>query len=785
MRALNKSPGEISMSAFKTKAALLSAAAAMALAPAAFAAESTTTVATGDTVTSVTVDAPAAGDTHTLQNDGTIIGINGASWDVVITGSGDGQVVIDNDSTIMGMVDFSGLTGGTTVNNNGTWSMEGWDVYQPVFGSGNDVINNGEDGVIEFIMWSTVMDLGAGDDVIDNAGTISNIEAIARIEFGEGNNRVENSGVISTAWGLYANFGAGDDVVNSSGSIRSDLYFDFGGGTNSFTSSGDIEGALGLTFGDGADRIAISGPYAGAANIKLGAGDDVFELDGAWTLTGSSSVAFGEGDDTFSSTATLTIASPLNMPYSTILSLGGLETFENDAAIVMNAYDPNSIFPPIIGDLLDAPGADFVAGPNSRLLIDADLTAGVADGMSLVGGSTSGETAVSVLIGAEDIGVYDDEGVVVVDVTGGTTHAGDFYLDPSSPGYVADGLFGGGVRVGAYSYSLMYDADSRTHRLVGVPGKSLLRMGMLPAVAQDIWRAGDAAVAARQADLRTAAAGTVGGLWAQVSGDRIERDQATAVTVLGQTDTADVSYQQQTAALTLGGDILGEGAGGRYSLGFMVGPTSTAVEFEGSASEVELEGVTAAVYGGFTSGDFFVDLSLTGSGAKVNDDKSFSEAVKTEVTSIGVRAEAGYRLGLGEGLHVEPLVAIVHVATSFEDLRLPGAPRDAILYDDAASTRLGVGARLGLETGFAGLDMRASLTGRYWKEMEAENGLVVRNAGADPRFVDDFGGDFAEVNAVIDLSSPEGAVSGFANLGGRFGEDYRAANAAVGLRYNW
>ncbi len=785
MRAINKIPGEISMSAFKTRAALLTAAAVVALAPAAFAADFTTTVADGDTETSVVLDAPAAGDTHTLQNDGTIIGVNGASWDVVVTGAGAGAVVINNDSALMGLVDFSGLTGGATINNNGTWSMEGWDTFQPVFGSGNDVINNTEDGVIEFIGFSTTMDLGDGDDVFDNAGTMTGVWAVLYADFGEGNNRLENSGTMALDFGVDAIFGAGDDVFENSGQVGNNMTVTFGEGANRFTNSGAYTGMLSLFAGAGNDRIENSGELTSQFSFLLGAGDDVFENTGTLTLTYNSVVDFGVGDDTFTNTSTLIVALASSNAFATTLTFDGLETFENSGDLVMNFWDPTSIYDPFAQDRIVAHGTDFVASAGSRLLIDANLTEGLADSLDFEGGSTSGETEVVVNLLEGDVGVYDPEGVVVVNVAGGSTDASHFRLSSSTPGFDAGQVFGGGIRKDAFSYSLLYDADTQAHRLVGLPSMGLLRMGMLPAVAQDIWRAGDAAVASRQADLRTAAPETSGGLWAQVSGDKIERDAGSAVTVLGQTDTADVSYQQQTAALTLGGDILGEGAGGRYSLGFMVGPTSTAVEFEGSASEVELEGVTAAVYGGFTSGDFFVDLSLTGSGAKVNDDKSFSEAVKTEVTSIGVRAEAGYRLGLGEGLHVEPLVAIVHVATSFEDLRLPGAPRDAILYDDAASTRLGVGARLGLETGFAGLDMRASLTGRYWKEMEAENGLVVRNAGADPRFVDDFGGDFAEVNAVIDLSSPEGAVSGFANLGGRFGEDYRAANAAVGLRYNW
>jgi hypothetical protein len=41
------------------------------------------------------------------------------------------------------------------------------------------------------------------------------------------------------------------------------------------------------------------------------------------------------------------------------------------------------------------------------------------------------------------------------------------------------------------------------------------------------------------------------------------------------------------------------------------------------------------------------------------------------------------------------------------------------------------------------------------------------------------------VNGALNLFSPSGGVSGFVNLGGKFGDDYKAVNASVGVRLRW
>ena len=48
-----------------------------------------------------------------------------------------------------------------------------------------------------------------------------------------------------------------------------------------------------------------------------------------------------------------------------------------------------------------------------------------------------------------------------------------------------------------------------------------------------------------------------------------------------------------------------------------------------------------------------------------------------------------------------------------------------------------------------------------------------------------FTGQFTEVGIGASVYSGGGAVSGFLNLGGRFGDDYQATTASAGVRVNW
>jgi outer membrane autotransporter protein len=653
---------------------LLAGAALLALAPAAaFAADTVTTVNPGQTTTTnQTINAPAAGDTHTVENNGTMRGSSTLLFTtIVMTGTGAGQVVINNNGRIAGRLNFSGLSGGVTFNNNtgANATTEGWHT-------------------------SGITDFGAGDDAINNTanGVIASANAEVTFNFGAGEDRFDNAGVL------------------------------------------------------------VVGRQSGAG----------------------------------------------------ALTLNNLETFENSGLIVLGAAfsTAGAAYPPAsdgqANDRLIAAGADFVGSGDSRIALDALLgdvsqmgciAAGniVADCVNLQGGSTSGETLLTVNgIDAATGPATSLVEIALIDVAGGTSHAGDFVLDPNSPGYVADGPFGGGVRVGAATYSLLYDPNTQAHRMVRLPDESLLALSVLPAAAQNLWSTVDDTSRARQAELRRARDGAAGGVWGRTTGGSSERDATTTVTLYGQSAAlAPKGYEQSDAALVFGGDIAGGDADSGYAVGLSAGYVQSSIELD-DAPSLDLTGFTFGLYASYRLGEVFIDASGGGYVGNLEGDVAMlPDPIDSDVTAIGGRADAGWRLPLGGGFSVAPLASVVYVSSSLSDIKLPGDKLNAIDFGNGKSLRGGLGGEAAFEADLGGVMLDLSLTGRAWQEFEGETVSQVQGRGSSLDLTDAFSGTFGEIAASADISGFDGALSGFVGVVGRFGDDYSSASAQFGVRFNW
>ena len=137
------------------------------------------------------------------------------------------------------------------------------------------------------------------------------------------------------------------------------------------------------------------------------------------------------------------------------------------------------------------------------------------------------------------------------------------------------------------------------------------------------------------------------------------------------------------------------------------------------------------------------------------------------------------------------------VRPSLDDLELVrpdplGVARDAAQtrvhyeFDEATSLRASAGLRGTFASELMGVPASLSLTGRYWNESEGEGSATITTAsGSSADLVDEFVGDFSEVVASLNLYSGDGGVSGFVNLGGKFGDDYQAADGSIGVRVRW
>lgn len=243
-----------------------------------------------------------AGDDF-VTNSGSIA----AGWGVAIE-MGDGDDKLTLSGTITGQV-FMGAGNDTAIVEAGgsiSGAIDG--------GDGVDRLVNG--GRIEAVQAVTefAVDLGAGDDVINNSGTIkgtvttgdgadevintSTGAIIGLVLMEAGNDQLGNSGKITATTGAAIDMGDGDDVVKLyiGSDIRGAILL--GAGNDRLTADTYLSTAIDVDAGDGNDEVYSA---LGDDIIHGGAGNDtVYAGDGADKLYGDAGndVLHGEaGDD--------------------------------------------------------------------------------------------------------------------------------------------------------------------------------------------------------------------------------------------------------------------------------------------------------------------------------------------------------------------------------------------------------------------------------------------------------------------------------------------------------
>lgn len=506
------------------------------------------------------------------------------------------------------------------------------------------------------------------------------------------------------------------------------------------------------------------------------------------------------------------------------LVLENLESFDNSGTILLGGYLGHRLTQSVDvsrgtdlwrDDMLSMPGAHFVGSGDSRIMFDVDLNnpAGqgacdaslrdpvtfdlpAADCVAIQGGSTEGTTLVTVRdLAPGDRGAFNTTGVVLVDVSGGTSAAGHFVLDPQSDLYSP--IAGGVIDKGIFVFPLVYDAETQQHKLVAAPSDAAYRLPLLGQAAQGVWRLTSGSWFDRQADLRGGRdAGFGGGVWLRTTAEFADRDVAHSVTVGTRTLVYDNTLEQSSYAVTGGLDLLsGAGADSAYALGVTAGYAHADVEFASVADTARLNGASLGGYASLMAGGLFVDASVTANRLTLRQHAlaygltPADTLVSTDVTSTGGQVEAGWRVPVMERLFVEPLAGVSYVRSWLGDM--PIVPDDAsrqgvdVEFEDSTSLRAHLGARLGLEQDYGPVRAQYVLLGRLWNEFEGETGVILHNIGADAAVSDEFNGQFSEFGLGVNLYGLGEALSGFLNFGGKFGDDYEAESASAGIRVNW
>lgn len=537
-------------------------------------------------------------------------------------------------------------------------------------------------------------------------------------------------------------------------------------------------GALGGTVGNtasvairatgGAFTLNNDNELMGALDLAGVTGAVSVKNAGTWTARGTST--FGSGESVLRNSG-IVVARFATTTFT------GLDTFENSGTVEFG-IDRDAA-----SHLLSAPGTALVGSGDSQLLMEVMLgTAGqadcsatvVADCFSLVGGSTSGVTSILVKALGPITTELNTAGIVLVDVNGGESHAGDFVLDSATIGYVGDSVYGGVISTdGLLGFALQYDEDNQRHYLGSVvPGNRLEYVAALQEVVS-IWHTTSDTIAGRQADLRD---GDERGFWARASGERTTRDVELSFTASG-TDFHELDEYELETATVIGGMDLVSGDG--FVFGIHGGGVKSKLERATSATTDQLDGVTAGVYGGWWSeSGLTLDGTLNGNFLKLDHDRPVEEVSSTNIISIGARGEAGWKFAVGETFYVQPLTTAAYVRTEIKELFQAGFDAS---YDDISSLRAALGLRVGGDAGAVGW----WASGRAWKEFAGEGTLTLGTIAEDVVITDDLAGEFQELAAGVSLSNAGDTLQGYLSGGAKFGDDTDSYSASFGLRLRW
>jgi outer membrane autotransporter protein len=155
----------------------------------------------------------------------------------------------------------------------------------------------------------------------------------------------------------------------------------------------------------------------------------------------------------------------------------------------------------------------------------------------------------------------------------------------------------------------------------------------------------------------------------------------------------------------------------------------------------------------------------------------------TDGVNIGGLIDAGYKIGSGQGVFVEPQAALAVVHTSIDDVDIFGGTVD---FDAETSVRGRLGVRLGYDHTAANQVVYSSdVTASVWQEFNGSNDVTI-DAPNFPVFgvSDEPGETVGDISLGFSVAAPEG-WSGFLRGNYQFSDDLEAIAGNLGLRYSW
>lgn len=382
-----------------------------------------------------------------------------------------------------------------------------------------------------------------------------------------------------------------------------------------------------------------------------------------------------------------------------------------------------------------------------------------------------------------------------------------FFIDPNSDNYIeVDGV--AAIQDGLYAW---YEdesggvGDDYDYYLESTFAPQAVQLPSLITAAQNIWHDTAGQVADHVYGNHFPLAGNGGGgadlpvgelpvdaaaapgaaLWAKVTGSWTDRNTEVVQEIPPAVPvTIDTSFVQDTFSVLAGADFQPMGGGDDgLRAGVFGGYVSSNLTFDSYGASADFSGGIVGAYAAYTMGGFYADAEVKADLLQVTYAAPISPGfeVTGASTSIGILANTGYRMDVGDSAFFEPIASLSFVSTELEGFDAGGA---SVEFSNGNSLQGGIGARAGVTLGTPGdTTTEVAVLGKIWNEFEDANVVTVTDGlGKSASFTDGISGVFGELSGSATVYSADKSFSAFGSAGVKFNDSFTTVDAKVGVR---
>ena len=219
--------------------------------------------------------------------------------------------------------------------------------------------------------------------------------------------------------------------------------------------------------------------------------------------------------------------------------------------------------------------------------------------------------------------------------------------------------------------------------------------------------------------------GQRGGVWMQAAtGDQTRDSIVSGAALDGERLETQLSARERFKGTQIGADL----TSGAAVFGITAGYGDNTVRLKDTGNALNLSGFNVGAYGGWSDGRLFVAALAKADFADAKlDFQSAGTQAQVDVTTFGIQAEAGWRLG-GPGFFAEPMVSVSWTTSEIDDVEVA---QGSFAFGDGANVRGKAGMRVGGAWDLSDdLGLQPSLGLFAIRDFAGEDGLRFRSGPA-------------------------------------------------------